>query len=424
MITLYLLLAAAASDDFSGSFVMSYDGEPIYYADPPRHDPIAQLQRRIDSGETKLEFEAGGLGWLRSVLKALGISPTTQTLVFSKTSLQLYRIAPSTPRAIYFNDDVYIGYVQHGEVMEVSAADPERGGMFYTLDQKPAAKPKFARRDECLQCHASPKTLGVPGHVVRSVYSDPEGYPMTQIGSFVTDHRSPMNERYGGWFITGTTGGQPHMGNAFAYDRNKPDVLKPVKINEVADLSPYLTRHGDIVALTVMAHQTALHNYVTRVNYETRVALHMQAGMNKALGRPENELSESVDRRLTRAAHILARQVLFAGEPALKAPLRGTSGFEREFGANARRDKQGRSLRDFDLRKRLFKYPCSYLVYTPSFAALPKIVRDRFEMRLIEILTAKDASDDFAHLSAADRRAILEILNDTKPAWWHGYTLP
>jgi hypothetical protein len=308
--------------------------------------------------------------------------------------------------------------------MEISSVDPERGGMFYTLEQKDSAKPKFVRRDECLQCHASPKTLGVPGHVVRSVYSDPEGYPMTQIGSFVTDHRSPMHERYGGWFVTGSTGGQPHMGNAFAYDRNKPDTLKPVKVNEVADLSPYLTPHGDIVALTVMAHQTSLHNYVTRVNYETRVALHMQAGMNKALGRPEHELSESVDRRITRAAHILARQVLFAEEEPLKAPMRGSSGFEKEFGVNARRDKQGRSLRDFDLTRRLFKYPCSFLVYSPSFAALPKIVRDRFELRMLEILTGKDGGDDFKHLSSADRRAILEILNETKPAWWHGRAMP
>jgi hypothetical protein len=403
---------------------MSYDGEPIHYDAPPKDDPIAILQRRMDAGEVRLEYD-GQHGWLRSVLRALNIPPSAQTLVFSKTSLQLYRIAPSTPRAIYFNDDVYVGWVQHGEVMEISTADPVRGGMFYTLEQKPSARPRFVRRDECLQCHASPKTLGVPGHLVRSVYSDPEGYPMTQIGSFVTDHRSPFGERFGGWYVTGTHGAQQHMGNAFARDRDKPEALdrrgamNRQRLDDIVDLKPYLTPHSDIVALSVMAHQTSLHNYVARVGYEARVALHMQAGMNKALGRPEAEWSDSVRRRIDRAADILTRMVFLADEAAWKAPLRGSSTFAQDFAKPGPRDRKGRSLRDLDLERRLLRYPMSYLVYTPAFANLPEAVRERFAGRVRAVLSGENTSRDFAHLSAADRVAIREILDDTRPAWWH-----
>ena len=419
-----LLLAMAtlqAADDFSGSFVMSYDGEPIFYASPPEHDPVARLQRRIDAGEVKLDFKPGR-GWLDSVLAALKISPTTQSLVFTKTSLQLYRIAPSTPRAIYFNDDVYVGYVPHGEVMELSTADPQRGGMFYTLEQKPAQKPKFVRRDECLQCHASPRTLGVPGHLVRSVYSDPEGYPMTSIGSFVTDLRSPFHQRYGGWYVTGTHGRQAHMGNAFARDRDKPDQLDRSKslnrtsLRDLVDLDGYVTSHSDIVALTVMAHQTMMHNYIARVNYETRVALHMQAGMNRALGRPVDEWSDSVRRRIDRAVEILVRQTFLAGEAPLPAPICGTSGFAEQFARPGPFDRRGRSLRQLDLQRRTFRFPMTFLVYSEAFAELPSLVLEKYRRRVREVLAAEQK--DYAHLTAADRQAIREILDDTKPAWW------
>jgi hypothetical protein len=334
--------------------------------------------------------------------------------------LQLYRISPTTPRALYFNDDVYVGYVQQGDVMEISAADPQRGGMFYTLDQKPAAKPKFVRRDDCLQCHASPRTLGVPGHIVRSVYSDPEGYPMTNIGSFVTDLRSPFEERYGGWFVTGTHGAARHMGNAFVLDREQPSKIghrnNVTKLNSLVNVDNYLTPHSDIVALTVMAHQTALHNYIARVNYETRVALHMQAGMNKALGRPENEWSDSVRRRIDRAVEILTRQIFLSDEAPLPAPLTGTSGFAAQFAKQGPFDKQGRSLRQLDLVKRTFRYPMSFLIYSEAFAQLPPVILSKLRARVCAVLA--EEHKDYAHLTAADRQAIRQILDDTKPAWW------
>ena len=78
-------------------------------------------------------------------------------------------------------------------------------------------------------------------------------------------------------------------------------------------------------------------------------------------------------------------------------------------------------LRDFDLQTRLFRYPLSYMIYDAAFDALPDLAKERIYQRLLEILTGKDQSEAYARLSAADRRAILEIVRETKrglPADW------
>jgi hypothetical protein len=212
---LFLMLSVAVSNTRSqSSLVLPGEDEAIGYYAPPKEDPVAQLQQRLDRGEVLLEYAPPG-GYLLSVLKQLQIPVSSQVLVFSKTSFQQHRIAPETPRALYFNDSAYVGWVQGGDVVEVSAVDPERGGMFYSLDQRKSTKPKFIRREECLQCHASPKTLGVPGHLVRSVFPNWEGFPQLQAGSFLTDHSSPLKERWGGWYVTGTHGAQRHLGNVW-----------------------------------------------------------------------------------------------------------------------------------------------------------------------------------------------------------------
>ena len=163
----------------------------------PKNDAVARLQRRLDLGEIQLQYSAPW-GYLLSVLKHLQVPLSSQTLVFSRTSFQQFLISPSTPRALYFNDTVYVGWVQGGDVLEFSAVDPTRGAMFYFLNQKKEAAPKFAQREECLQCHESPKTLGVPGLLVRSVFPDKDGLPQFQAGSYLTDHTSPLTERWGG----------------------------------------------------------------------------------------------------------------------------------------------------------------------------------------------------------------------------------
>ena len=416
--------------DLSGSFTFPLESDAIRYGVPAKSDPIAVLQKKMDAGQIQLSFDAKH-GYLPAVLKALGVSQQTQMLVFSKTSFQFNRISPATPRALYFSDDVYVGWVQNGEVVEISGVDPERGAIFYSLDQKQAAKPRFERRDECLQCHASPRTLGVPGHLVRSVYSDKEGFPQTQAGGFVTDHRSPFAERWGGWYVTGTHGEQRHLGNVVVQDTRHPDRLNVeaganiVDLKGIVDASPYLTRHSDIVALMVLEHQTRMHNLFTRVSYETKVALRSQMEMNKALGRPAAEWSDSTRRRIYSPAEVLLRYLLFVEEPELSSPVHGTSGLEYSFAGAGPRDSQGRSLRDLDLKRKTFRYPCSYLIYSNAFDAIPQAAREYLLRRLWEVLTGKDNGADFRSLTSEDRLAVLEILRETKkglPGYWYPTT--
>jgi hypothetical protein len=330
-------------------------------------------------------------------------------------------------RALYFADDVYVGWVPGGDVLEFAAQDPQQGVIFYTMDQEAGPKARIDRRDECLQCHASGGTLGVPGVVVRSVFVERSGMPLFQAGGFVTDHRSPLSQRWGGWYVTGTHGSQLHMGNVFAEDRDHPDQLDREKGANVTDLKGridiggYLGGHSDIVALMVLEHQTRMTNLITRVNYETRLALHEQQAINKALGQSEDQVSESARRRIDNAAEALLKYMLFADEALLEAPVKGASSFARDFEARGPRDKKGRSLRDLDLTRRMFRYPCSYLIYSEAFDGLPPAVRDRTYRRLWEVLTGADQSALFSRLGTADRDAIREILGDTKqdlPGYW------
>lgn len=400
---------------------ISFEEPPINYLKAMPTDSISRLQEKIDVGEVKLTY-SDRLGYLPSVLEALNIPKASQGLVFSKTSFQLRRISPRTPRALYFNDDVYVGYVKAGPVIEISAVDPKLGANFYTLSQKESDRPVFKRQThECLQCHGSSLTRGVPGHLVRSVYPQHDGQPTYSAGTFLIDHSSPLKERWGGWYVTGKHGSQRHMGNAFMRDdENDPRQFSMdaganiTELNNFFDTTSYLTAHSDIVGLMVLEHQTNMHNHIARANFLTRTALHDGQIMNEMLGRPDDYQSASTKRRIQSAAEPLVKHLLFCDETKLTDQISGTSGFAKGFQEAGIFDCKHRTLRDFDLQTRLFKYPCSYLIYSEAFDLLPQIVLDRVYSRLWDVLTSKDDSSDFAHLSAKDRKAILEILRDTK----------
>ena len=406
---------------------LDFELKPIDYYSAPLSNPVSQLQQRINSGEVQLQYDPQH-GYLPAVLQACGISTKSQTLVFSKTSLQFRQISPRRPRAVYFNDDVYVGWVQRGDVVELSAADPRQGGVFYTLSQEQTDQPRFVRdKGQCLACHASARTSGVPGHLVRSVYTSRSGQPFFSSGTYTTDHRSPFEQRWGGWYVTGTHGQQRHMGNVIAKDRDRPRDLDVEYGANVVDLSnrintkPYLSPHSDIVALLVLQHQTRMHNLITRANFETRSALYHDQVMSEVLDHPEGYRSESTKRRIKSAANKLVEYMLFVDEAPLSDRVTGTSGFAEEFSQQGPRDQRGRSLRDLDLQSRLMKYPCSFLVYTDSFDGLPPPVKEEVYRRLHQILTESVVEPKYERFTTEDRLAILEILRDTKsdlPDYW------
>lgn len=401
---IFIGLPVIALAGLGGSFLVPLEHEAIEYAKRPTTDPIAKINAKLKDGSVKFQFADDGTGYLQSVLKAMNVPVESQVMVFSKTSFQAPRIAPRTPRALYFNDEVTVGFVQTGDVVEITSLDPNQGVIFYSLDQEEVAKPRFERRDTCLQCHQSAATLGVPGLVVRSVVSEPSGYPMFQAGTKTTDHRSPLEDRWGGWYVTGKQTGK-HMGNQVAVDRDKPESLK--EISARFDAGRYLTPNSDVVALMVLEHQTQMINLMTRVNFEVRHALHHQRTMNQIFGDPVVTRSESTKRRIREAAEELVDYLLFVEEAPLAEPIRGSSGFAEVFA------KKG-PLREFDLDKWLFKTPCSYMIYSAAFDGMGPEALDAVYRRLHQVLMDKTGDKKYARLTATDRKNILRTLQATK----------
>ncbi len=410
-------LSAAAAwafvDSLEDTLWVPPDDPAIQYSKQPSNDPVAKLARKIESGQMKLDYAPNGWGYLPALLKALDVPVDSQVLVFSKGSIQAEHINPRTPRAIYFNDDVAVGYVQNGDALELTGLDPVRGIYLYSLDTPKAARPEFGLRQDCLRCHDGPPTLAVPGLMVSSVHprsDDREGHG----SSFITDDRVPMEQRWGGWYVTGTTGAQMHYGNNTALvDPLHPGEAAPkettqnlTSISTLLDTSRYLAPTSDIVALMTLEHQTRMTNLLIRLGWDARIALR------------ENKWD---DAQMNSEIEQLITYMLFADEAPLKAPVTGVSTFTKTFAARGPRDRQGRSLRDFDLKARLFRYPVSYMIYSEAFDNLPEMLRGRIYQRMFDVLSGKDQTKRFAALSPEARQAALEIVRATKtnlPAYW------
>lgn len=401
-----------------------FENRPIEYGRSTPDNRISHLHQRIDRDEVSLSFGANEHGYLSALLEALEISPESQTLVFSKTSKQRHRIAPRTPRALYFNDDTYVGYCVEGDILEISTADPQLGAVFYTLDQQAALQPQLVRQtDNCLLCHTSSQIGDIPGHLVRSLYVDAEGFPILSEGSTRVDHTTPLAERWGGWYVTGRHGAQRHLGNLIVRNAMSVPYSNDAGQN-VTDLSVflpierYLTPHSDIVALMVLEHQALVQNLLTQANFTARQALYYEAEFNRSFPEAEYQHLDSTARRIQDAGDTLVKGLLFVKEASLTAPLVGTSRFAAQFSAAGPRDHRGRSLRDFDLRTRMFRYPCSYLIYSAAFDGLPDRMKAYVAGKLLAVLEGRDDDAAYAHLSSADRRAVSQILHATKPELW------
>lgn len=393
---------------------------PIEYAASPAKDRVAKLMDQLKSGEVKIEWDETH-GWLPSLLEHLEIPSASQTLVFSKTSQQNRKIRPSTPRAIYFNDDVYVGYVINGDFLEIGAVDPIQGARFYAFDQAKAVHPSLDKAsDQCMSCHETRKTQDVPGFLVRSVFPKKSGHPDFTKGTESTDHSTPLEKRFGGWYVTGQHGSMRHRGNTFV-DRDEKDFFDAEAganlqtLPTIANASRHLEPTSDIVALMLMEHQVQFHNFVTKASYTARQTRHYDSQMNKVFEREPDYQSDTSFRRINSAAEKLVAYALFANEYKLESPIRGTEKFIKQFGKSAIRTSDGRSLRDLDLQTRLLKFPCSYLVYSDSFNALPDEMLMVVKAKMLSVLSGKNQSPDFEHLTAEDRKNILEILTQTHP---------
>ncbi len=401
-------VALAGQRDSKGAWIGLLDEHPaIAYATRPVHDPIAALNGALEAGGAALTFEPQ-TGYLRSVLRALQVPESSQMLVLSRTGVQRLFTSPANPRALYYNDAVAVGYIRGSPFLELVAHDPEQGAVFYTLTQRATERPAFSRQTACLTCHVAATTLEVPGFMTRSLRVATDGNLKLRLGSHHVDHRTPVAERWGGWFVTGTHGRMRHLGNVVTSSADEILSLVPGgplharSLDGAVDLSGYPTSLSDVVALAVFDHQTRALNLLTRVAWEARVAAHE--------GRPGVTAPP-----LAGLINELADYLLFVDEAPLDGGLRGSSGFTEWFTAQGLRDGRGRSLHQLDLKTRLMRYPCSFTIYSPAFAALPDEARAAVFRALASVLSGAEASPRYAHLTPADRRAVTEILRETLP---------
>ncbi len=254
---------------------MSPDHPAIRYSTRETTDAVAALNRRIQSGQLQLSFDGPG-GYLKSVLDALDVPVASQTLVFSETSLQYQHINAANPRALYFNDQLAVGWVRGADSLELAAQDPQQGVVFYTLDQKPASKPQFTRSQRCLECHQNSFTGNVPGTVTMSMLPLSDNLNDYARGWYV-DHRTPIEDRWGGWYVTGGKVPRAHLGNVPVYhvERSYTRLAVAPTLTSVSgkfDTTGYLSPHSDVVALLVLNHQVHMTNLLTRLGWEARIA--------------------------------------------------------------------------------------------------------------------------------------------------------
>lgn len=421
--SLICLLAAAAGLPAVARDLEQYEQPPINYSATPPNDAIAPLRARLASGD--LKFAGNDRQVLHSLLRELQIPIESQVVVFSKTSLQRQRIRPEHPRAIYFSDTCYVGWVPGG-LMEVTAMDPVMGPIFYALDPaaiRTNASNCFVRDSDCLRCHGGAFARGIPGVFVRSLFTDEHGEPMLKYGSEVVDFRTPFTNRWGGWYVTGKHGTALHRGNVWARDRAgelEVDLKRGANVTDLSrffDVDSLLTNSSDIVALLVLEHQTAMQNTLTRASLNCRRMLVYQKNLQRELKEQVTDelVYDSVKSVFDGAAREIVDDLLFQGEAALPAGLEGARAFQQAFQRNARRTADGLSLKDFSLKGHMFQHRCSYLIYSEAFLQLPVQLKQRVYARLTAVLKAKQPDPRFAYLNEAERQRILDILRATHP---------
>jgi len=405
------LLAAALAASLSGLEAavpeLEFDQPPHNYWKHPLRDPVTRLKADIESGRVELD-RTSEKAFLLSLLKVLGIAPSSQLLVFSTTSLQLRLISPSNPRALYFNEEVYVGFIPGGR-LEVVSIDPELGGIFYIFDiPRGSERIRFERSDRCMNCHAGEDTGDIPGLVARSVLPGPSGGSLKAFRGGRTGHGIPLAERLGGWYVTGEGALTNHWGNLIGQSSPAGPVGRIIRPGTAFDFTRYAAATSDVLAHLLHEHQVGFVNRAVQATYLARTCLHEGQG----------HLTADHAQILDQCAESLVRYLLFADEVPL--PAGGVAGdplFKQAFLRERRTAAGGISLKDFDLETRLFRYRCSYLIYSALFENLPAAVSKEVNKKLRAALDERNADVNYAYLPRPERQAIRRILRETLPAF-------
>ncbi len=383
---------------------------PIHYSDSKPDNAVTDL---ADKTFKRTAGYSTDLAFLKTVLKELNVSEDTQLLVFSKTSAQRKRIFPRYPRALYYSDSTYVGYVPGGP-LEIITHDPKLGLVFYLLSPENGEEEhgvEVQRKGSCLSCHVSTRTKGVPGLFARSLYTDDDGEIDFKKNNFDVNDETSLTKRWGGWYVTGNWSGISHLGN----DPNGESTLKKLEnVRDRVETSRYPRDTSDIASLLVFEHQCKMHTLFVEAKFQYERSLHLENAIHMAAKVKQEESSSY--RIANNAADTLVKALLFCNEANISGDgIEGNKAFEAAFISKARVSKSGKHLRKLRLYGRLFKYRCSYMIHSEAFDALPKIVKKLTFHKLHTILTTENILADFQHLKSREKTAILEILKETTP---------
>ncbi len=396
-------------------------GEAIGFSDPlhgywtrPTQDRFSRLKARMDAGEVKLETASEKL-FLTGLLEHLEVPVSSQMLAIAAISLQKAIINPRNPRALYFNEDTYVGYVPGGKI-EIVSLDPDLGGIFYIFDRvRDGRTPRVKRTDECMTCHAPHYMHEIPGLVIESVVPGISGGGETAFRRDQSGHSIPFELRFGGWHLTGAGAFPQQWANIMMEYTPAGRRERLLGIGELFDINRYPVPTSDILPHLLHEHQVGFVNRMVEATYASRASWQKD-------GSPSGELSAELDR----TARALVRYLLFADEvPLPSIGVLGDEAFKIAFLASRKSASDGASLKDLDLQTRLFRHRCSYMIYSPVFKGLPRPLKERV-YRIAERALAEAGGDpEFAYLPIPERREIRTILKETVddlPAGWGAST--
>ncbi len=370
----------------------------------PLNDPFSKLIPDFESGKIQLDTQ-NQLTFVTSLLKALDIPASSQMLVFSTTSLQLSKISPRNPRALYFNEDLYLGYIPGGKI-EIISIDPQLGGIFYIFEiPRDQGTPQPQRAKRCMNCHADTDTRHVPGLVIKSVIPGPNGGSLNSFRREQTGHQIPLEDRFGGWHLTGADPIKKHWGNLIG--QLSPAGLKKqiIQPGQLFDFNNYPLDRSDILPQLLHEHQVGFINRVVEAGYKYRAYQDSDKGI----------LNPAHSKELERITSDLTRYLLFADEANLPRGIQGDAQFKKDFRANRQTLASGESLKDLDLGRHLFKYRCSYMIYSNAFQGLPKKFKQQIYQKLAKALSTDKPDPNYSYLPSAEKRIIKKLLQTTLP---------
>lgn len=386
---------------------------PILYSESKPGGPYVEKLHALNAGSLDLEGK-DVKSRLVHLLGMLDVPVSSQVLVYSKTSLQNSLIRPGNPRALYFSRDVYVGYVPGGD-FEVIVHDPKLGVVFYRID--PHGEPGMrVERDtgNCLSCHGTTRTQGVPGVLIRSVHPNADGHPLLSLGTSDVVSDTPIEERWGGYYVTGRSS-LPHLGNRIFDDsEGRPRVEQALEIDlgKKISLENYPADTSDIVALVTLEHQCQLHNHLTAAAFQYERAYFL----GKAFDASSDPDQETAGRIAQRAAEKIVDLIFYRNEADLGDGIEGSEDFQRDYLRDCPSTESGESLGEFLLYRRLMKNRCSPMIYSAAFRSLPRTVGAKVRERMRKVLLS-DAIRDFEYLKASEKKRIAKILDDTWPDW-------